>query len=267
MSGRDPLLQAEDLHKSYPHRGGDPRPVHAVAGVSLALARGDTFGIVGASGSGKSTLARLLLALEPPDRGEVRFNGQPITNLPETTLRPLRKHFQAVFQDPSSSLDPRLRVGTIVAEPLAAHRIGSSAERRRRVREILDQVGLKAGAENQYPHAFSGGERQRIAIARALAPRPQLLILDEPVSSLDVTVQAQILDLVGELRTMYDLTLVLISHDLDVVREICQRVAVMNQGAFVETGPTDTVLSRPTHAYTRALLEAAPDRGGPRVSS
>jgi peptide/nickel transport system ATP-binding protein len=232
--------------------------------VSFTLERGGTFGIVGASGSGKSTLARLLLALEPPDRGEVLFDGQPISNLPETILRPLRRQFQAVFQDPSSSLDPRLQVGTIVAEPLAAHRIGSAAERRRRVRKILDQVGLRAGTENQYPHSFSGGERQRIAIARALAPGPQLLILDEPVSSLDVTVQAQILDLVGELRKAYNLTLLLISHDLEVVRETCQRVAVMDQGAFVETGLTETVLSRPTHPYTRALLEAAPDFGSGR---
>jgi peptide/nickel transport system ATP-binding protein len=233
--------------------------VTAVAGVSLALAKGDAYGIVGASGSGKSTLSRLLLALEPPDRGEVRFNGQVISNQPETKVRPLRNQFQAVFQDPSSSLDPRLQVGSIVAEPLAAHHIGSSAERRQRVREVLDQVGLKAGAESEYPHAFSGGERQRIAIARALAPRPQLLILDEPVSSLDVTVQAQILDLIGELRTAYDLTLVLISHDLDVVREICQRVAVMKQGTFVETGATKAVLAKPTHPYTRTLVEATPD--------
>jgi len=260
MQNRNPLLVAEDLHRAYRLRGGNSSSVAAVDGVGFALGNGEALGIVGESGSGKSTLARLLLALEPPDRGVVRFDGSPISGLPESRVRPLRRHFQAVFQDPSTSLDPRLRVSTIVGEPLAAHHIGSPAERHRRVGELLAQVGLPAGSECCYPGAFSGGERQRIAIARALAPEPRLLILDEPVSSLDVSVQAQILDLISELRRRYGLALVLISHDLDVVREVCERVAVMHRGTFVESGRTEEVLARPAHPYTRALLHAAPNR-------
>ena len=260
MTTGNPLLEAEDLHRSYPHRGRSDDRVEAVAGIDFAVDVGEAFGIVGQSGAGKSTLARLLLALETPDRGWVRFDGHPISSLPEQEVRILRRRFQAVFQDPSTSLDPRLTVETIIAEPLRAHRIGNAAQRRARVRELLDGVGLPAGSERSYPNSFSGGERQRIAIARALAPEPQLLILDEPVSSLDVSVQAQILDLIMELRRRLGLTIVLIAHDLAVVREVCDRVAVMHRGVFVETGAIGEVLDRPTHPYTRALLEAAPGR-------
>lgn len=261
MSTADAVLVAEDLHRSYRRRGARgtaPATVKAVAGVSFHLDRAAGLGIVGGSGSGKSTLARLLLALEEPDRGSVRFEGHPISRWPESRVRPLRRRFQAVFQDPSLSLDPCLRVGTIIAEPLAAHAIGSAADRRARVADLLDQVGLPAVAADRYPKAFSGGERQRIAIARALATGPELLILDEPVSSLDVTVQAQILDLIAELRRKNDLALVLISHDLEVVRDVCERVAVMRDGVFVETGPTTDVLNEPKNTYTRALLSAVP---------
>ncbi|MFV2073539.1 MAG: ABC transporter ATP-binding protein [Thermoanaerobaculales bacterium] len=257
MTTGNPLLRADDLHRSYPQRGRSGGQVEAVAGVGFALGAGEAFGIVGQSGAGKSTLARLLLALETPDHGCVRFNGHLISSLPEREVRALRRGFQAVFQDPSTSLDPRLTVETIVAEPLIAHRIGDARERRVRVRELLDRVGLPGGSEISYPSAFSGGERQRIAIARALAPEPQLLILDEPVSSLDVSVQAQILDLISELRRNLRLTIVLIAHDLAVVRDVCDRVAVMHRGRFVETGPIGKVLSQPTHPYTRTLLQAA----------
>jgi peptide/nickel transport system ATP-binding protein len=232
--------------------------VKAVAGVSFRLDRAASLGIVGGSGSGKSTLARLLLALENPDRGAVQFDGQPVSKWPESRVRPLRKRFQAVFQDPSLSLNPCLRVGTIIAEPLAAHAIGNAADRRARVAELLDQVGMPAVAADRYPKAFSGGERQRIAIARALATSPELLILDEPVSSLDVSVQAQVLDLIAELQRQHELALVLISHDLEVVRDVCKSIAVMSDGVFVETGSTTEILENPSHRYTRALLDAAP---------
>jgi len=257
----DALLIAEDLHLSYWRRGARgtaPATVKAVAGVSLRLDRAASLGIVGGSGSGKSTLARLLLALEDPDRGAVQFDGHPVSKWPESRVRPLRKRFQAVFQDPSLSLNPCLRVGTIIAEPLAAHAIGNAADRRARVAELLDQVGMPAVAADRYPKAFSGGERQRIAIARALATSPELLILDEPVSSLDVSVQAQVLDLIAELQRQHELALVLISHDLEVVRDVCKSIAVMSDGVFVETGSTTEILEKPSHRYTRALLDAAP---------
>ncbi len=262
MATADPLLEASDLHRSYERRvaRGASRAVGAVAGVSLRLERGEALGIVGGSGSGKSTLARLLLALERPDRGIVRFEGFPVSELPEARVRPLRRHFQAVFQDPSTSLDPCLAVGTIVAEPLVAHRLGDAASRRARVAEVLEQVGLTAAAVSRHPREFSGGERQRIAIARALATEPRLLVLDEPVSSLDASVQAQILDLVAELRERHGLAMVLISHDLAMVRNVCDRVAVMKDGVFVESGTTSEVLANPSHPYTRSLLAAAPGR-------
>jgi peptide/nickel transport system ATP-binding protein len=250
------LLTAEDLHQAYRRRGTAGSKVRALDGVNIAVERGASIGVVGHSGSGKSTLARVLLALEKPDRGVVRFDGIPISDLPEARIQPLRRRFQAVFQDPSASLNPCLRVGVIVAEPLVAHAVGSSADRRGRVIELLAQVGLTPDAVDRFPRAFSGGERQRIAIARALATEPELLILDEPVSSLDVTVQAQILDLIDDLRNRRGLAMVLISHDLEVVRDVCDRVAVMKDGLIVETGDTAHVLERPQHEYTRALLEA-----------
>ena len=236
----DHLLDARGLERVY-----------AGPGRSVSVA-------VGESGSGKSTRARLLLALERPDAGVDRFDGHPISELAPARVRPLRRRFQAVFQDPIGSLDPRLKVASIVAEPLVAHRIGTPRERRDRVLRLLESVGLPEESARRYPGAFSGGERQRIAIARALAPEPELLILDEPVSALDVTVQTRILRLLDELRERLHLTLVLISHDLRVVRRITERVGVMYRGSVVEEGPSDAVLSHPAHPYTRALLASAP---------
>lgn len=261
MSADDALLIADDLHRTYERRGvrGAGRSkVEAVTGVSFHVDPVESLGIVGGSGAGKSTLARLLLALERPDHGEVRFEGHPISKWPESRVRPLRQRFQAVFQDPSLSLDPCLRVRTIIAEPLVAHDIGRPVDHRNRVAELLDQVGLPTAAADQYPREFSGGERQRIAIARALATDPRLLILDEPVSSLDVSVQAQILDLIAGLRQQHELAMVLISHDLEVIREVCDRIAVMHCGRIVEEGPTAEIFEHPQHPYTRALLEAGP---------
>lgn len=252
----DHLLDARALERVYPGPGRSATV--AVDGVSIRLRRGETYGVVGESGSGKSTLARLLLALERPDAGTVSFDGQPISDLGASRVRPLRRRFQAVFQDPIGSLNPRLAVATIVAEPLVAHRIGTPHERRDRVLRLLASVGLPEDSARRYPGAFSGGERQRIAIARALAPEPELLILDEPVSALDVTVQTRILRLLDELRERLHLTLVLISHDLRVVQKVTERVGVMYRGAVVEEGPTEAVLSRAAHPYTRALLAAVP---------
>lgn len=257
MAKPEPLLAAVDLCHSYPGRSPSSDRVAAVRNVSFNLAPGAALAIVGRSGSGKSTLARLLLAIERPESGSVCFDDHPISNMPERRIRPLRRHFQAVFQDPGSSLDPCLRVGSIVAEPLAAFDFGNSSDRRLRVREVLDQVGLSSGAEDLYPGAFSGGEQQRIAIARALAPKPRLLVLDEPVSSLDASVQTEIIDLLCDLRDRYGLALVMISHDFAVVRDLCEQIAVMHEGSFVEIGPTKDVLAQPKHPESRALLDAS----------
>lgn len=255
------FLETRQLKRHYRARGMVNRgTITAVDGVDLEVARGDSLAIVGESGSGKSTLARLLLALEKPDEGVVIFDGMNLSAMPARRLRPIRRRFQAVFQDPSTSLNPRLRVRTIVAEPLLAHGLGNSAERRCRVAEVLHAVGLADDAASRFPAAFSGGERQRIAIARALAPGPELLILDEPVSNLDVTIQTQILDLIGCLRASLGLTLVIISHDLEVIDDVSDQVAVMYRGVIVEYGPTGKVLSAPRHPYTRQLIAAAPLR-------
>jgi oligopeptide/dipeptide ABC transporter ATP-binding protein len=254
----EPLLEAERLYRSYPARDGSRKRLHAVDGISLSVAPGESLGVVGESGAGKSTLARLLLALERPDSGTVRFAGHPISDMAPRQLRPLRRRFQAVFQDPLSSLNPRLKLSSIVAEPLAALGIATRDERRRRVAELLQGVGLRADAAARYPGALSGGERQRVAIARALAPEPELLILDEPVSSLDPSVQGQIIDLLIRLRQRLALAMVLISHDLELLHELCDRVTVVYRGVIVEQGPTTRVLKRPGHPYTAALLAAAP---------
>jgi peptide/nickel transport system ATP-binding protein len=254
-----PLLAASDLAKTYAPRGpgvGGRSPIAAVDGVSFELAASEALAVVGPSGCGKSTLVRLLLALEAPDRGEVRFEGRTISGLSESRLRPLRRGFQAVFQDPGSSLDPCLDVGAIVAEPLDAHRIGDRAERRQRVRNLLAQVGLPPDCAEARPRQLSGGERQRVAIARALAVSPRLLILDEPVTSVDRPVQGQILELIADLRRRHDLSIILVSHDLQVVRRVCERLAVMQGGRFVDEGPTEDLVQQPRHECTRALLAA-----------
>lgn len=241
------MISVRDLERRYARRN-----VHALRGVSFDVSAGDRFGIVGESGSGKSTLVRLLAALDRPTAGTVSFQGQRIDSLPERKLRFLRRETQIVFQDPMGSLDPRMRVRDIVSEPLGRR----SPER---VAELLTAVGLPEDAAMRYPHQFSGGQRQRISIARALAPNPSVLIADEPVSALDVSVRAQILDLLAQLVDEFSLTLIFVSHDLGVVRHVCDRVAVMRRGEIVEIGAVDQVYAAPEHEYTRELLAAAPN--------
>ncbi|SEG97135.1 peptide/nickel transport system ATP-binding protein [Nonomuraea solani] len=257
-----PLIEAAGLNRVYHRpRTSLTRPgatVHALRDVSLTVRRGGRYGIVGESGSGKSTLLRLLCALDQPTSGSIRFDGQEITGRPEKRLRFLRENLQIVFQDPMSSLDPRMRVRDLVAEPLIA--LGLPVGNR--ISELLDEVGLPAEAAGRYPHQFSGGQRQRIAIARALAPRPKVLVADEPVSALDVSVRGQILNLLADLVDELGLTLVFVSHDLSVVRHVCETVAVMSAGEIVESGPVDEVWAAPSHPYTRALLEAVPTLEG-----
>jgi peptide/nickel transport system ATP-binding protein len=257
-----PLVEARDLTKRFPiGRGvlGRPRTwVHAVTDVSLALQPGETLGLVGESGCGKSTLGRLLLRLLEPTSGDVRFDGQSLLTLRGRQLRTLRRSMQIVFQDPYGSLNPRMRVETIVGEGLAIHKVGSRAERRAKVRELLELVGLSPEAATRYPHEFSGGQRQRIGIARALALGPKFVVADEAVSALDVSIQAQILNLLQDLRRRLALTLLFISHDLRVVEHLSDRVAIMYLGRIVEQGPRDAVYGNPRHPYTRALLSAVP---------
>jgi peptide/nickel transport system ATP-binding protein len=252
-----PLLEVDSLAKYYRlPRGHLLRPapvVEALRGVSFTVQAGQSLGIVGESGSGKSTLARLVMALEVPTAGHVRLEGRDLHALAPAGLRMARRDFQMVFQDPYGSLDPRQRVATLVAEPLIG--VGAS-EVRRRVAESLDAVGLRASDAAKYPHEFSGGQRQRIAIARALITRPRLIVADEPVSALDVSVQAQVLNLFADLQQHFGVTYLFISHDLAVVDHVCTQVAVMQAGRIVEMGATDEVLQRPAHAYTRALLAA-----------
>jgi peptide/nickel transport system ATP-binding protein len=243
-----PLIEVRDLQRRYSRRD-----THALRGVSFGVQPGQRFGIVGESGSGKSTLVRLLAALDQPTAGSVSFRGQQVDGLPERKLKFLRSQLQIVFQDPMGSLDPRMRVRDIICEPL-----GRGDGRRARVAELLDAVGLPADSGERYPHQFSGGQRQRISIARALAPRPSVLVADEPVSALDVSVRAQILDLLADLVDRFNLTLVFVSHDLGVVRHVCDTVAVMRRGEIVELGAVDQVYDQPRHEYTRELIAAAP---------
>jgi oligopeptide/dipeptide ABC transporter ATP-binding protein len=241
-----------------------PEHIRAVDGVSFTLARGRTLGLVGESGCGKSTLGRCLLRLHEPDRGAVLFDGVDLMKLDEPGLAPYRKRMQVVFQDPYASLDPRQRVDRMLREVLDAHDIGAPSERRRRVDELLVQVGLGPADGHKYPGEFSGGQRQRVGIARALAVEPELLIADEPLSALDVSIQAQILQLLLDLRQSLGLTMIFISHDLRVVRYLSDEVAVMYLGTIVERAPTAELFDRPQHPYTMALLSAVPEVGGPR---
>lgn len=232
--------------------------VHAVRDVSVEIAAGERFGIVGESGSGKSTLLRMIAGLDQPTSGAIEVQGRSIVGESWRDLRWLRGQLQVVFQDPMSSLDPRMKVRDIIAEPLIAQRIGDGAAQSARVDELLTAVGMSHDAVSRYPHQFSGGQRQRISIARALAPAPAILVADEPVSALDVSVRAQVLNLLDDVVSGLDLTLVFVSHDLSVVRHVCDRVAVMKAGEFVEIAPTEQLFTDPQHAYTRQLLAAIP---------
>ena len=250
------LMRAEHLVKEFPVKGG---VVHAVSDVSFAVHKGETLGLVGESGCGKSTLGKLVLDLIPPTSGKVFFNGQDLSQFKGEKLRALRRGMQMIFQDPYASLDPRMTVGDIIMEPMTAHHIGKSREERKAmVQALMEQVGLRPEFYTRYPHQFSGGQRQRIGIARALALNPELVICDEPVSALDVSIQAQILNLLSDLQKQRSLTYLFISHDLNVVRYLSDRVMVMFLGQLCELAPTEALYSAPRHPYTRFLLEAVP---------
>jgi ABC-type oligopeptide transport system ATPase subunit len=256
-----PLVQVRDLVKEFPARGGlfhRGAGVRAVDEVSFTIAPGETFGLVGESGCGKTTTGRCLLRLIEPTSGDIRFKELDVRALSPRELRRARRHFQIVFQDPYSSLNPRMRVGAIVEEPLVIHRIGTRAERRAKVQSLFELVGLDPLAVAKYPHEFSGGQRQRIGLARALALEPSLVVCDEPVSALDVSVQAQVVNLLLDLQQRLGLTYLFIAHDLRLVRQICSRVAVMYRGRIVELAPADRLFDAPAHAYTQALLSAIP---------
>ena len=265
-SAPDLVVEVRDLHRHYqlPREKlfENPRKVYAVNGVSFDVARGKSLGIVGESGCGKSTLARAVMALEPVTSGSVRILGEELTDKSFDALRPLRREFQMVFQDPYGSLNPHHTVGRIVAESLSGLMNISRAERDERVAEALESVGLKRTDTPKYPHEFSGGQRQRIAIARALITRPALIVADEPVSALDVSVQAQVLNLLQDLQASFGVTYMLISHDLAVVEYVCDEVAVMYLGKIVEQGATSQIFAHPAHPYTRALLDAVPQPTG-----
>lgn len=270
-SHRMPLVEAWNLVKTYPTGatlfGGARGEILAVSGVSLEIHAGETLGLVGESGCGKTTLGRMLLRLIEPTSGSIHFNGQDVLAASTGELRRLRRNMQIVFQDPFASLNPRMRIAEIVTEPLTVHGVGSSDTDQRRSRsqrheaaaQILRAVGLDESALRRYPHEFSGGQRQRIGIARSLILRPSFLVCDEPVSALDVSVGAQIVNLLKDLQREFGLTLLFISHSMPVVRYLCDRIAVLRRGEIVETGTSDQITAQPAHEYTRSLLQATPE--------
>jgi oligopeptide/dipeptide ABC transporter ATP-binding protein len=257
------LVRVENLVKYFPVKAGGfirhtVGQVHAVDDVSLVVERGKTLGLVGETGSGKSTLARCVAGLIPATSGKVIFDGKDITKLSRGAMRPLRREVQMIFQDPYSSLNPRRRVGAIIGDPFTIHKTATGAERKRKVQELMERVGLNPEHYNRFPAEFSGGQRQRIGVARALALRPKLIICDEPVSALDVSIQAQVLNLLADLQHEYGLSYLFIAHDLEVVRHVSDKVAVMYLGRIGEAAPADALYERPRHPYTVALLSAAP---------
>ena len=255
MTDRPPLLRAEAVSVRFPTSRGT---VHAVDSATLDVGRGETVGLVGESGSGKSTLALTLMGAVQPSDGAIRFGGDRIDHLSPKALKPYRRRLQMVFQDPYASLDPRMRVERIIAEPLKAHRYGDRAAIRARVAELIDAVGLPPDAARRYPSQFSGGQRQRIAIARAIALEPDIVIADEPVSALDVSIQAQIVSLLQDIQARLGMTYLIIAHDLALVHQIADRIVVLYLGRIVEEGPADQVIARPLHPYTAGLLSATP---------
>lgn len=259
-----PLISASNLKTHYKTRDGLLR---SVDGVDLVVERGETVGLVGESGCGKSTLGKTLLRLVDPTAGRIEFKGEDITALDQGRLRNVRKSIQMIFQDPFASLNPRHTIGEILEAPLIVHKAGSPPERRRTVASIVAKVGLPADAINRYPHEFSGGQRQRIGIARALLLNPELIVCDEPVSALDLSIQAQILNLLVEMKKEFGLSYLFISHDLSVVRYFCDRVLVMYLGRIVESADNETLWSDPRHPYTRALMAAVPDPSRPRQAA
>jgi oligopeptide transport system ATP-binding protein len=263
MSKGDPLLEVSHLVKHFPIKAGllidrEIAAVRAVDDVSLTLHEGETLGLVGESGSGKSTLCRAVMQLITPTSGSVRFQGQELVGRSRREMQPIRREMQMIFQDPFASLNPRKRVGQIVGDPLRLHGIASGSALRRQVQELLDRVGLSPEHYNRFPHEFSGGQRQRIGIARALALRPKLIIADEPVSALDVSIQAQIINLLDDLQEEFGLSFIFVAHDLGVVRHVSDRVAVMYVGKLVERSPGTLLYQRPIHPYSVALLSAVP---------
>ena len=259
------LLTIDNVTKTFRSKGffGQVKEVRALDGVSLSVEKGESIGIVGESGCGKSTLANLIVRLEEPTSGRILLDGTDISHMKETELRPLRRRIQIVFQDPYSSLSPRMTIGQIVAEPMRVLGGHSGKETEERAKELLHLVGLPQSALGRYPHEFSGGQRQRISIARALMTEPEILILDEPTSALDVSVQAQVLNLLTDLRQELHLTYLFISHNLAVVKYISDKTVVMRKGRVVETGPSEEILTHPSEAYTRELIEAVPMIGKP----
>jgi oligopeptide/dipeptide ABC transporter ATP-binding protein len=262
-AGSDPLLRVEGLVKYFPvqsdrllRRGRDV--VHAVDGVSLEVRQGETLGLVGETGCGKSTLARCITRLYDVTAGKIVFDGRDISSLSARRMRPLRREIQMIFQDPYGSLNPRRRVGSIIGDPFAIHRTATQQERKRRVQDVMELVGLNPEHYNRFPAEFSGGQRQRIGVARALAFRPKLIVCDEPVSALDVSIQAQIINLLADLQSEFGLTYIFIAHDLSVVRHVSNRVAVMYLGKLTEQAPVDQLWDHPRHPYTDALLSAVP---------
>jgi oligopeptide transport system ATP-binding protein len=262
-NGDAPLLEIDHLVKYFPIKSGilidrEVASVQAVDDVSLTVNEGETLGLVGESGCGKTTLCRALLQLIRPTSGSVRFEGRELIGLRRRDMRPLRREMQMIFQDPYASLNPRKRVGQIVGDPLHLQGLASGNELKRQVQELLERVGLSSEHFNRYPHEFSGGQRQRIGIARALAPKPKLIVADEPVSALDVSIQAQIINLLDDLQDEFKLTYIFVAHDLGVVRHVSDRIAVMYLGKIVETAPADQLYTSPVHPYTEALLSAVP---------